>query len=174
MKTLVWVQALAGPIATMIAATAATWITWVFNSRQLMIAEKQVSIADGQKRIAAGRLNFDLYKQRYAVFEAARRFLAEVVAHDHVDAAKVLKFNIETADGVFLFDDDIVDYLDTLREKVLRLRVVKVRAKAAEEGDDEEKRIRLVDLEADMAIELSKLLTEMAEKFKPYLKLGKV
>jgi hypothetical protein len=174
MDCLTIVQGFAGPVATIIAAAAAVYVTRSLGVQQLKIAKQQVLIADGQGKIAAARLNFDYHKQRYAVYEAARSFLTEAVASDHVDAARVIRYNIETADAVFLFEDDMVRYLDGLRDKVLRLRVLKAQAQAADEADNEEKRQRIVDLEADVAIELSSILTGMADRFKPYLKLGSV
>jgi hypothetical protein len=122
METLELARTFAGPVATIIAAATAAGITFVFNSRQLTIAKDQAATADAQRRIAAARLNFDLYEKRYAVFEVARRLLRGVVQRDYIDAKEVIDFNIETADAPFLFEQDIVNYLDVLRSKVIRLK----------------------------------------------------
>jgi hypothetical protein len=164
----------AGPVATIIAAAVAAVITFVFNSRQLKIAKDQAATADAQRKIAAARLNFDLYEKRYAVFEAARRLLQDVVQQDYIDAKDVIKFNIETADAPFLFEQDIVNYLDKLRNKLLRFKRLRTQEKAADEGDEEEKRQRLVGLVADQHQELNTELEIIIEKFKPYLKLGNI
>jgi hypothetical protein len=165
MDVLEWVKALAGPVATIIAASAAVFVTYY-------LGKQQVRIAEGQRRIAAERLNFDLYQKRYAVFEVARRLLAEVVQHDHVEAKQVLDFNIGTADAPFLFNQDIVDYLAGLREKVLRLKTLKTQEKAAEEYRQEDNRQRLVDLISDQHQELNRELADIIQQFQPYLKLG--
>jgi hypothetical protein len=169
----------AGPIATVIASTAAFFVAWRFGAIQAEIArgqaqtaKGQLRIADGQGYIATARFNLDLYEKRYAIFDAARRLLLEVVQHDHVKPTQVIKFNVETADAEFLFDKDVGNYLDALRNKILRLRVLKAQEKAADEAGDEEKRIRLVDLESDQHIDLSNELPALIEKFKPYLKFG--
>jgi hypothetical protein len=133
-----------------------------------------MSIADAQRRIAAARLNLDLYKKRYAVFEAARRLLATVVQHDHVDVEDILKFKIETAEALFLFDQDVVDYLDEIQKRVLRLRTLKAHEKTADEYGEEEKYGRLVDLAADQHQALAAELPIIVEKFEPYLRLGNV
>jgi hypothetical protein len=98
----------AGPIATIIASVAALFVTWRFGTMQADVAraqaktaEEQVRIAETQKNIAAARLNFDLHEKPYAVFDAARRLLIQVVQHDHVEPGDVIKFNIETGDAVF-------------------------------------------------------------------------
>jgi hypothetical protein len=164
----------AGPVATIIAAAAAAGITFAFNSRQLKIAKDQAATADAQRKIAAARLNFDLYAKRYAVFEVARRLLQGVVQQDYIDAKEVINFNIETADAPFLFEQDIVNYLDVLRNKILRLKTLRTQEKAADEADEEEKRQQLVDLAADQHQELNSELEVIVEKFKPYLKLGNI
>jgi hypothetical protein len=164
----------AGPFATIIAAGAATGITYVFNSRQLKVAKDQAVTADAQRKIAAARLNFDLYAKRYVVFEIARRLLLDVVQSGHVDAKEVINFNIETADAPFLFEQDVVNYLDELRKKILRLKTLQAQENAADEADEEEKRQRLVDLAADQHLELNRELEIIVEKFKPYLKLGNI
>jgi hypothetical protein len=164
----------AGPVATIIAAAVAAVITFVFYSRQLKIAKDQAATADAQRKIAAARLNFDLYEKRYAVFEAGRRLLQVVVQQDYIDAKDVIKFNIETADAPFLFEQDIVNYLDKLRNKLLRFKTLRTQEKAADEGGEEEKRQRLVDLVADQHQELNTELEIIIEKFKPYLKLGNI
>ena len=163
----------AGPIATIIASGAALVVTWRFGTMQADLARTQANTAKSkcelriQKNIAAARLNFDLYEKRYAVFDAARRLLIKVVQHDNVESTEVIKFNIETADAVFLFNKDIDEYLESLRNKILRLRVL-------DEAGDEQKRNHLIDLESNLHIALSNELPTMVEKFKPYLRLGNV
>lgn len=151
-----------------------SWMQWVQALAVLVIAAIGARIAYKQARVAEARLNFDLFEKRFAVFDAARRLLVDVVQSDHVDVARVMKFNVETADAVFLFEQNVVVYLDKLREKILRLRRLQVQEDAAHEYGQEEKRQRLVDLSADQHIELSNELPVMIEQFKPYLKLGNI
>jgi hypothetical protein len=164
-------KSFAGPFATIIAAAAAAWITLSFNSRQLQIARDQMLIADGQKKIAAAKLNLDLFDRRFAIFEAARKLLIEIVQHDHVDASDINKFNIRTADAVFLFDKDIETYLDGFRRKVVRLKMLNTQRDAAQ---DEAKRHALIDQASEQFMALAEELPIMIETFKPYLKLGNI
>jgi hypothetical protein len=50
----------AGPVATIIGATAAVFVTWRLGSGQLRIAEEQRRIAQEQKEFADLRLNSDV------------------------------------------------------------------------------------------------------------------
>lgn len=158
----------------MIAAATAAVITWVFTSRQLEVAQGQMRIADGQKKIAAARLNLDLYEKRYAVYEAARSLLIATVQGDHVDAEQVIMFKIKTLEAVFLFNQDIMDYLQSLLDKVLRLKRLNAQEKAADEYGEEEKRHRLIDLGSEQHQQLAAEVPVIIEKFKPYLKLGDI
>jgi hypothetical protein len=174
MDALELAKTFSGPVATITAAVVAAVITFVFNSRQLKIAKDQAVTADAQRKIAAARLNFDLYEKRYVVFEVARSLLRRVVREDTIEANDVMNFNIETADAPFLFGQDIVNYLGVLRTKVLHLKTLRTQETAADQADDEEKRHRLVDLVADQHQELNSELEVIVEKFKPYLKLGNI
>jgi hypothetical protein len=93
----------------------------------------------GQKKIAAAKLDFDLYEKRYAVFEAARRLLIKAVQDGDLDAKQVITFKIETIEAVFLFDQDIMNYLNGLSDKVLRFRSLRAQEKAADEYEEEKK-----------------------------------
>jgi hypothetical protein len=164
----------AGPVAAIIAALTAAIITWVFNSRQLKIAEGQLLIAETQKKIAAARLSFDLYEKRFAIFEGAKRLLLKAVQDADIDARQVITFKVETVEAVFLFDQDIVNYLETLLNKVLRFQRLRTQEKAADEYGEEAKRLKLVDLVASQHQELVAELALIVEKFKPYFKFDDV
>ena len=84
---------LAGPIATIIAAVAAVFVTWRLGRGQLQIARQQVEIAQQQATtsrhqaeiakqqaaIAFDRLRFDLFEKRYAIFTAIKELLKYLV-----------------------------------------------------------------------------------------------
>lgn len=97
-----------------------------------------------------------------------------MVQNGDVDAEQVITFKIETVEAVFLFDQDIMKYLQGLLDKVLSLKRLRAREKAADEYGEEEKRQKLVDLVADQHKELDSELAVIIDKFKPYLKLGNI
>ena len=154
-----------------LATTLPVWVQWAQATALIVISLMGAWIAFKQVRIAAAKLNLDLYEKRFAVFRAARTLLVDIVQHDHVDTSELNKFNISTADAVFLFDHDIVEYLHGLRRKALRLHVLNAQRDAQ---PNEERRTKIVDAAADQFMELSNDLSIMVEKFKPYLKLGNI
>jgi hypothetical protein len=88
----------AGPVATIIAATAAAVITWRFQTIQARLGRRQAAIARAQARtateqartsklqaeLATDRLRYDVFKLRYAVYEALKDLLRDTInrAHD--------------------------------------------------------------------------------------------
>src|SRR5262249_53391252 len=117
------------------------------------------------------------FDRRYMVFDAARTLLVRVVQNDRVEVKWVMDFNGATADASFLFESEIVEYLDSLRSGILALRVWLERLHAIDERDDakdEKERNNLINRIAERELALSAELPNMIEKFKPYLKLGRL
>jgi hypothetical protein len=76
------VKALAGPVATIIAAFAAVRVTYHFGKQQIRIAEVQAAtaaaqkdIAKSQRDIAYDRLKYDLFEKRYEIYLAAKKLI---------------------------------------------------------------------------------------------------
>jgi hypothetical protein len=152
-------KSFAGPFATIVAATVAAGITWSFNSRQL-------KIADAQRKIAAARLNFDLFEKRYAVFEATRALWIDVVQNGDANSPLLKQFLFEIADAEFFFECEVPLYLDAFRRRIIKLRQLHKKAEANDEKSGE--------LEDQQMTELSEELPKLIATFKPYLKLEKV
>jgi hypothetical protein len=158
-----WLKVLAGPAAQIIASIAALSVTWVFSSRQ-------TEIADAQRRIAAAKLDFDLYEKRYAAFEAARKLWREVVQHANVETSQLDEFMIGTVDAEFLFGDDVVQYLEKFRKKVAQLQNTQSRLDSTKKD---------LNTRGDLANSKKKQFTELTEEyekmkavFKPYLNVS--
>lgn len=79
------VKAFAGPTATIIAAGAATWITYTLGKNQLSIARSQAATAEAQKTIAKSqcdiaydKLKYDLFDKRYEIYLAAKFIIERI------------------------------------------------------------------------------------------------
>jgi hypothetical protein len=116
----------AGPVATIIGACAAVFVTWRLGRGQNRIATEQSATAKRQADLAAARLQHDQYERRLAVYDAARMFLLrDVLPNLNPSVDEVFAFVQGTADAAFLFDDTIVTYLEEMREKAFRLRFLR-------------------------------------------------
>jgi hypothetical protein len=69
----------AGPIATIVAASAAFFVTVYFNQRQAGIAAAQKDIAAAQRDIAVDKLKHDLFDRRYDIYSAAKRLIEHYI-----------------------------------------------------------------------------------------------
>jgi hypothetical protein len=81
------IKALAGPVATMIAAATAVGVTIYFNKKQVAIAAAQAvtaatqkEIAKSQRDIAYDRLKWDLFGKRYEIYSVAGELI------DHINS----------------------------------------------------------------------------------------
>jgi hypothetical protein len=86
-------------------------------------------------RIAEAKLNLDLYDKGFKVVEVARDLVAHVLREMTVDAKKIGRFELGVADAVFLFEEDVANYLDHLRKRVFALRRKQQQLRALGEND---------------------------------------
>jgi hypothetical protein len=92
------------PLLAVVIAAVGAWVAW----ERVMIA-----------RI---RLQNHLYDWRFAVFEAARKFLAEVMTLGHPSDDQTRSYVVGTVDARFFLNDDIATYLEEIRNVALAWR----------------------------------------------------
>jgi hypothetical protein len=115
----------AGPLATVLAAGAAVFVTFKLGKAQQAVAQQQAKIAQTQATLATVRLQHDLYDRRYKLFEVARSFLAQIARDATIDTESIFKFARETSNAVFLLNNEIVEYFDEMRKRAIRLGFLK-------------------------------------------------
>lgn len=77
-------------------------------------------IAWQQKQIAAEKLKLEKFDRRFRVFEATRSFLVHILNSGDVDFKNEEQFWVGTMDAIFLFDADIVYFLEDVRLRAIR------------------------------------------------------
>src|SRR5216683_2547598 len=102
-----YAQALGAPLLAVVIAGVGAWLAWQ------------------QVRIARVRLQHDLYDRRFAVFQAARKFLAEVMTQRYASDDQIRSYVVGTADAGFLLNDDIATYLEEIRKRGSRMGAIK-------------------------------------------------
>jgi|SRR5882724_11442601 len=74
-------------------------------------------VAFQQWRVARNKLRLDLFERRYTVYDATRRFVRDSVQDfAHIDQHLIV-FNDETSNAEFLFEADVVNYLEQIRQR---------------------------------------------------------
>lgn len=78
-------------------------------------------IALRQWRTNQNKLKLDLFDRRFAIFDAAMRFIGHVATHAYPKDEALFKFITETGSAAWLFDDAFADYLKDLHKKGVEL-----------------------------------------------------
>jgi hypothetical protein len=100
----------AGPVVTLIAASVAGAITFMF-------ARIQVRLAKSQRDIALDKLKFDLFQKRYEIYEATKALLEYVpfvTEIEQCDATKVRSLYVKLDEARFYFPQGICAFLDDI------------------------------------------------------------
>jgi hypothetical protein len=148
----------AGPVATIIAAFAAVSVTGYFACQQAAIARDKLE----------HDVFYRLYDRRVAVYEATRKFLADVF-HGNITEDDIQAYGLLTLDAQFLFDEELYLYLKEIRQRVAAWRQAKwlseLEPPSAEKGafaDIARDRLDWISQQGDEN-------TGFAVKFRPFL-----
>jgi len=148
------------------------WMQWLQALGVAVISVAGVYIAYRQSRIAAAKLNLDLYDRRYRVFDAARQFANTALwSTGEISQEALGAFHIGVVDAVFLFDKEMVAYLDQFGRKVFEMRQLKTQM---ERATLQEHRVKFGDELGSQGMAVAAELNVLVEKFKPFLKLGNI
>ena len=153
----------AGPVATIIAASVAFYVTWRLGRSQLAVAQQQAELA-------AIRLQHDLFDRRFKAYDTARALAFEVVTYNNVSTVALSSFIAGASDTVFLFDADITEYLDDMRQRAIRMQQLVDMLNNPAGWPAEE--VTMAPAErAELGIWFFDQFTVLVEKFKPFLVL---
>jgi hypothetical protein len=148
------------------------WMQWLQAMAVIGIAGLGARIAYKQATIAEGKLKLDLFEKRFKVFDGARNALANVLRHGDIRPKDLDEYSAAVLDAVFLFNEEIEEYLEGLRKEMAGLYFINQQLEQA--GDDDQKRAKYADAAYKKMTKLTDELPILKEKFKPFLKLGEV
>jgi hypothetical protein len=147
------------------------WMQWAQAIALIVISCLGSWIAYKQVRIAAAKLNSDLYDRRFKVFEVAREMLEKYRRNFTITFEDVEEMTVGTADAVFLFGEDVQTYLRELQRNAYSYRAKSVQLSGMKTEDPEYAILseKVCDLQ-DAVLDVNRLVSV----FKPYLKLGNI
>jgi hypothetical protein len=138
-----------------------------------VVASLALYIAWQQHRTARDKVKLDLFDRRYRVYRGLMDLFAAVAADGTVSDEGLGKFYRKTDQKRFIFDADIRDYLDEVRQKVVKLRQAhRVLAGASTSGGPPVHHDFVMGASASQAELLSWFEDEIdraGRKFEPYL-----
>jgi hypothetical protein len=131
----------AGPFATVIAATAATLVTYKLGSNQVGIAREQARFAKANSRSAQQKLILDLFDKRWSIVTELREAIADVMTTGKVSYDADRKFFSAANRAGFLFGLEVTTYLAKIRASLARHKA----AETFGDTDDDERRGKAAD-----------------------------
>ena len=147
-----YAQALGVPLLALIIGAVGAWVAWQ------------------QMKVARVKLQHELFERRFRIFAAARKLLSEILQQGTASPDQLLSYSIDTADAVFLLNDDIAKYLEDMRKRASNLSRTGAALERLPEG---ERRSELTQKEEDNFAWLTDQIGGLVEKFTPILKLEK-
>jgi hypothetical protein len=98
------------------------WLQYLKALAVVAIPAVGAWLAWQQVQIARVKLQHDLYDRRFRVFDAARRFVANIRSNGTTTDEDVRAFIVGTGDAVFLFDYALAKYLDEMRSRASEMQ----------------------------------------------------
>src|SRR5271166_908276 len=145
------------------------WLQYLQVLAVLLVPAIGAWIAWRQVQIARVKLQHDLYDRRFAVFEAARKLLVEVITHGDVSNNSLTTYAIATADAIFLLDDPkLCEHLKEIRKRSSILHTIKFTMEPLPAGDQ---KAALSKQASEHLLWLNDQLDVLVEHFKPFLML---
>jgi hypothetical protein len=135
-----------------------------------VIAAVGAWVAIQQMGIARIKLQHDLYDRRYAVFDAVRIFLDEMIRSQIVSPETFRVFALKTADAEFLFDDGLASYLRDMRGHASKAQSLYITMQQMEPGAEKAAASRAASVHTMWLIDQIEGVTA---RFRPVLKLQK-
>lgn len=135
-----------------------------------VIAIVTTYIAVQQFRTNRFQVKLEMFERRYAIYDAIREFISEAVQSGDFQSKSFPIFNERTHDAYFLFSDEISDYVQLLREKAARLRLVndKLHNRGLPLGDE---RSKLAEEDHDLMIWFGHQFETSKELVRPFMRL---
>ena len=133
-----------------------------------LIAVIAVWIAWRQHKTDKDSFRHALYDKRFAVYRGSMTAIEAALTNGRIDLDDVVRLDVSTQEGGFLFGDDVNGHLIELRQKALDFRFCGNRL-ANKNYKNEEERECLVKQNGELLEWFNRQLAETFRVFRPYL-----
>jgi hypothetical protein len=117
-----------------------------------------------QFKLANEKFKLDLFEKRFDIYKSVESFLADILREANVTIERKTQLYKETQYAIFLFENDIIKYLEEIQKKASELYIINKKSLAEKEIDSE---TELLSWFTDQIIGQNPQLIEI---FSPYLK----
>jgi hypothetical protein len=120
-----------------------------------------------QFKLADEKFKLDLFEKRFNIYKSVESFLQDILKEANVTINRKTQLYKETEYAVFLFEDDIIRYLEELQKKASNFYVIHKKPLSKRSGSEHDKEAELLQWFADQITGENPKLIEI---FSPYLK----
>jgi hypothetical protein len=113
----------AGPIATVVAATAAAFVAYSLGRSQIAAAQNQATVANKNWQTENERVVLELFERRLAIFEGIRNVIAQVLRTGKPDNATYFEYVKAIDTAPYFFGPEVNEYLEELRILIIDLQL---------------------------------------------------
>jgi len=115
-------------------------------------------------------LSFELYERRLRIYHAAKKLILKVAADAALDRTPVWEFGAETDQALFLFDQNVSEYLSELYRRAAQLAGLTSILKTEPVGD---RRDRHVDQQMELVLWFNDQFGHLRSNMAPFLTFGR-
>ena len=139
---------------------------YIFTTITIMIGLFVAYTAYNQYRLSKEKFKLDMFDKRYGVYKNTYVFLIKI-RDTKIEMEDILEFKAGTQDSVFLFKEDIPDYLKNINNKAFELWGIHKSLDGVPKGEERSKMCRKI---TELSGWLRSQLPELKNIFAPYLK----
>lgn len=140
---------------------------YLLSTITVIIGLSVAVVAYQQYRLAKDKLRLDLFEKRFSVYKGVQVFLTKVMSKGRVEQDDLFEFRAATQDAVFLFEEDIPEFIKSLDEKALTVNTIGEQLEGIPRGEE---RSRLVGQRSEGLRWLWGQLPHLKDVFGPYLR----
>lgn len=128
-----------------------------------------VYVAWQQYKTNRNKFRLVLYDRKLKVFEGLTTLLQHIVRQNTATGEQVQQYKMATIEAIFLFDEDIVNYLNEVKSKVHKLQTVN-KITETNSTKDKDSPPKVIEEQLDLLDWFNKQLTKSVDKFKKALR----
>ena len=140
---------------------------YIFTAITIMIGLFVAYTAYNQYRLSKEKFKLDMFDKRYGVYKNTQVFLTKILRDAKIEMEDILEFRAGTQDSVFLFKEDIPNYLKNIDNKALDFWEIHKSLDGVPKGEERSKMCRK---QTELLGWLTSQLPELKNKFAPYVK----
>jgi hypothetical protein len=139
---------------------------YIFTAITIMIGLFVAYTAYNQYLLSKQKFRLDMFDKRYGVYKNTQVFLTKILRDAKIEMEDIFEFRAGTQDSIFLFKEDISDYLKNIDNKALELWETHKSLDGVQKG---EKRSKICYKQTELLDWLTAQLPELKNKFASYL-----